>query len=61
MVDEKYLKVDIKSKIRNLREGYQGWEFVRGYMTACYTLGAIEKSTLDELKKLLNEKIGGKI
>ena len=56
VVSEEYLKTDIKDKIRNLYISYQGMEFTRGYMHACYCLGAITKKTLDELKKCLEEK-----
>ena len=56
VVSEKYLKTDIKGKIKNLYISYQGREFTKGYMHACYCLGAITKKTLDELKKCLEEK-----
>jgi len=56
VVDEEYLRADIKDKINALSIGYQGKEFTRGYMHACYCLGAITKKTLDELKTYLEEK-----
>ena len=56
MVDEKYIKNDIKARIKQLYIGYQGKNFLKGYMVACYTLGAITKDTLDELKKCLKDK-----
>jgi len=60
VVDEKFLKTDIKSKISVIN--LYSEEFIRGYMHACYCLGAITKKTLNELKAYLGKKLeGGKI
>lgn len=47
IVSERYIKKDIKFKIKNF---HHTEEYMRGYMVACYVLGAIEKNTLNELK-----------
>ena len=53
IISEEFLVKDIKDRIDN---SYHNEEYIRGYMVACYTLGAIKKDTLNELKKYLKKE-----